>query len=201
MKRFVALGALTALVLAGCGLISSPPIDNPFNLNGKQTSFTLGPNATAVGNAEVTTTFDNLKDLSNLPATPSSFTYNLGISAIAFGTGCPTTIPSPIQVTLNATVEVSDTDGGTTRTASASTTEAKFTITASGGTVTVGNISNGSMTFSNLGTLINILSTGTGANTAKLTASLITSSTPDLASGGPCTLVVTWGGGSGVVKF
>jgi hypothetical protein len=198
MKRFVALGALTALVLAGCGLISSPPIGNPFNLNGKQTSFTLGPNATAVGNAEVTTTFDNLKDLSNLPATPSSFTYNLGINAVAFGTGCPTPIPSPIQVTLNAEIQVSDSDSqGNPRTASASVTGASFTITTSGSQVSVGSISNGSITFSNLSTLIDILKSGS-TNNAELKATLTTQSTPDLAG---CTLTVTWGGGSGVLKF
>ncbi|WP_165364014.1 hypothetical protein [Meiothermus sp. PNK-Is4] len=42
MERIAILGPLTALLLAGCGLISSPPINNPFGLEGKQSTFTLG---------------------------------------------------------------------------------------------------------------------------------------------------------------
>ncbi|WP_276959169.1 hypothetical protein [Allomeiothermus silvanus] len=197
MKNRMALSVMVAAALAGCGLISSPPIDNPFGLEGKQSTFTLTSSAQAVGNATITATFENLTNL-NLPANPTSFTYNPSVKNITFGQGCPTPIPSTIQVTLNATVQVFDTDSqGGPRTASASVTGASFTVTTSGGQASVGNISNGSMTFSNLGTLIDILKTGS-ANSANLTATLTTSSTPDLAG---CTLTVTWGGGSGVLKF
>lgn len=114
MKNRMALSVMVAAALAGCGLISSPPIDNPFGLEGKQSTITLKPSAQAVGNATITATFENLTDL-NLPANPTSFTYNPSVKNITFGQGslgqgCPTPIPSTIQVTLNATVQVSDTD-------------------------------------------------------------------------------------------
>lgn len=38
MKRVVILGSVLALAFAGCGLITSPPIDNPFQLAGKTTT-------------------------------------------------------------------------------------------------------------------------------------------------------------------
>jgi hypothetical protein len=61
----------------------------------------------------------------------------------------------------------------------------------------VSNLTGGSLTFSNLQTLLNILQNG-GQNTATLNANVNTTSTPDLAG---CTMTITWGGGQGVLKF
>lgn len=196
MQKRVSLGILTVFLLGGCGLLSSPPIADPFGLEGKTSTFTLGPNPQAVGQATVSATFDNIT--LDLPATPTGFTYDPSITKVEFGAGCPNPLPSSIGVTLNATATVSDTDAsGNPRSATASVQDASFTVTTGGGSVSVSPISGGSMNFSNLGTLLDILRGG-GQNTVQLQASLTTQSTPDLAG---CTLTVTWGGGSGVVRF
>lgn len=95
MKRVVLLGSVLALAFTGCGLISSPPIDNLFQLADKTTTFTLGPASQATGTARVTAIFDDLTSL-NLPANPSGFFYNLAISGVSFGAGCPAPTPSSI---------------------------------------------------------------------------------------------------------
>jgi len=197
MKRLALLGSVLALAFVGCGLISSPPIDNPFQLNGKQTTFNLGPSAAATGTASVTATFDDLTNL-NLPANPSSFSYNLAISSVSFGAGCPATIPSPINVTMSATLTVSDNGGtgGAQRSSTASASNVQFTITTSGSQVTVGNLTNGTLNL-NVGQILPIIQNG-GQNTATLNATVNTTSTPDLAG---CAMTITWGGGQGVLRF
>jgi hypothetical protein len=184
-----------ALVFAGCGLITSPPIDNPFQLAGKTTTFTLGPASQASGSVNVTASFEDLTNL-NLPATPSSFTYNMAISSVSFGVDCPPTIPSPINVTLNATLTLSDGSGATARSAQANASNVQFTITTTGSQVTVGSLTNGSLNL-NVGQTLPIIQNG-GTNTAVLAAQITTQSTPDLAG---CTVTITWGGGQGVLRF
>ncbi|WP_299429533.1 hypothetical protein [uncultured Meiothermus sp.] len=195
MKRVALLGSVLALAFAGCGLITTPPIANPFQLAGKTTTFTLGPTSQASGTANVTATFDDLTSL-NLPAAPSDFTYNMAISSVSFGQGCPATIPSPISVTLNATLTLSDGSGATVRSAEATATNVQFTITTTGSQVTVGSITNGALNL-NVGQTLPIIQNG-GTNTAVLAAQITTQSTPDLAG---CSMTITWGGGQGVLRF
>lgn len=197
MKRVALLGSVLALAFAGCGLISSPPIDNPFQLNGKQTTINLGPSAAATGTANVTATFEDLTNL-NLPANPSGFSYNLAISNVSFGAGCPATIPSPINVTMSATLTVSDNGGagGAQRSSTASANNVQFTITSSGNQFTISNLTNGTLNL-NVGQILPILQNG-GQNTAVLEAQITTVSTPDLAG---CAMTITWGGGQGVLRF
>lgn len=195
MKRVALLGSVLALAFAGCGLISSPPIDNPFQLNGKQTTINLGPSAAATGTASVTATFDDLTNL-NLPANPSGFSYNLVISNVSFGEGCPATIPSPINVTMSATLTISDGSGATARSAQSTANNVQFTLTSSGSQVTVGNLTNGTLNL-NVGQTLPIIQNG-GQNTAVLAAQITTVSTPDLAG---CAMTITWGGGQGVLRF
>jgi len=197
MKRVALLGSVLALAFVGCGLISSPPIDNPFQLNGKQTTINLGPSAAATGTASVTAIFDDLTNL-NLPANPTGFTYNLAISSVSFGEGCPATIPSPISVTMSATLTVSDNGGagGAQRSSTATANNVQFTLTSSGTQVTVGNLTNGTINL-NVGQILPIIQNG-GQNTALLAAQITTVSTPDLAG---CAMTITWGGGQGVLRF
>ncbi|GIW28594.1 MAG: hypothetical protein KatS3mg070_1957 [Meiothermus sp.] len=197
MKRVALLGSVLALAFAGCGLISSPPINNPFGLDGLQTTINLGPSAAATGTANVTATFEDLTNL-NLPANPSGFSYNLAISSVSFGTGCPATTPSPINVTMSATLTVSDNGGagGAQRSSTASANSVQFTLTSSGSQVTVGNLTNGTLNL-NVGQILPILQNG-GQNTAVLEAQITTVSTPDLAG---CAMTITWGGGQGVLRF
>ncbi|WP_146237997.1 hypothetical protein [Meiothermus sp. Pnk-1] len=156
---------------------------------------TLGPSAQVEGRTTVGATFDNLQNL-NLPATPTGFTFNPSIAKIDFGDDCPNPLPSSIQVTLDATATVSDTDAqNNTRSATASVQGASFTVSVSGNTGTVGSIYNGLMTFPNLNTLLGILKDGS-SNTATLEVTLTTQSA--LAG---CTLTVTWGGGSAKLNF
>lgn len=196
MKRVALLSSILALAFAGCGLISSPPIDNPFQLAGKSTTLNLVSNQ-AIGTATVTATFDDLTNL-NLPATPSGFNYNLAITGVSFGSGCPATIPSPINVTMSATLTVSDNggSGNTQRSSTASASNVQFTLTNNGGQIAVGNLTNGTFNF-NAGQLLSIIQTG-GPNTANLQAQVTTVSTPDLAG---CAMTLTWGGGQGILKF
>ncbi|GIW33309.1 hypothetical protein [Meiothermus sp.] len=194
MKRLALLGSVLALAFAGCGLISSPPIDNPFQLGGKSITFNL-VSASATGSANVTATFEDLTNL-NLPANPSGFTYNLAIQSVSFGAGCPATIPSPINVTLNATLTVSDGSGATARSSTASASNVQFTLTNSGSQITVGNLTGGTLNL-NVGQILPIIQNG-GTNTAVLAAQITTVSTPDLAG---CAMTITWGGGQGTLKF
>lgn len=194
MKRVALIGSVVALAFAGCGLISSPPIDNPFQLNGKQTTINLVASQ-ATGTANVTATFDDLTNL-NLPANPSGFSYNLAISSVSFGAGCPATIPSPINVTMSATLTVSDGSGATARSAQSTASNVQFTLTSSGSQVTVGNLTNGTLNL-NVGQTLPIIQNG-GQNTAVLAAQITTVSTPDLAG---CAMTITWGGGQGVLRF
>lgn len=196
MKHIGSLSSVLALAFAGCGLISTPPINNPFQLDGKQTTINLVASQ-ATGTANVTATFDDLTSL-NLPANPSSFTYNLAISGVSFGAGCPAIIPSPINVTMSATLTVSDNGGtgNTQRSSTASANNIQFTITSSGSQVTVSNLTNGTLNL-NVGQILPIIQNG-GQNTAVLAAQITTVSTPDLAG---CTLTITWGGGQGVLRF
>ncbi len=194
MKRLALLGSVMALVIAGCGLISSPPIDNPFQLGGKTTTFNL-VSASATGSASVTATFEDLTNL-NLPANPSGFSYNLAIQSVSFGAGCPSTLPSPINVTMSATLTVSDGSGATARSAQSTANNVQFTLTVSGSQVTVSNLTNGTLNL-NVGQTLPIIQNG-GTNTAVLAAQITTVSTPDLAG---CAMNITWGGGQGVLRF
>jgi membrane-associated protease RseP (regulator of RpoE activity) len=182
-----------ALVFVGCGLISSPPIDNPFGLQGQQSEIDL---RAATGNATATATFDDIT--LNSPLTPTGFTYNLAISNVQFsGSGCPSPLPTSVAVSANVTITVSDNPTSGQRTASAQATNVQFNLNASGSGYTVSNLTGGSLTFSNLQTLLNILQNG-GENTATLNATVNTTSAPDLAG---CTMTITWGGGQGILKF
>jgi len=193
MKRIASLSGLLALVFVGCGLISSPPIDNPFGLQGRQSTIDL---QAATGTATATATFDDIT--LNSPLTPTGFTYNLAISNVQFsGSGCPSPLPTSVAVSANVTITVSDNPTSGQRTASAQATNVQFNLNASGSGYTVSNLTGGSLTFSNLQTLLNILQNG-GQNTATLNANVNTTSTPDLAG---CTMTITWGGGQGVLKF
>jgi type 1 fimbria pilin len=197
MKRTVPFAILT-LALAACGLISSPPIENPFGLEGQSSAFRLGPNPTAVGEAQVTATFGDLENL-NLPVTPSGFTYTLEVSSASLS-GCPN-LPNPptqIEVRMSARVTVSDNNNGNgPREASAGAQNVEFTLSLEENGYRVGNLRNANVSFSNLQTLLDILKTG-GQNTATLNADITTTSQPDLAG---CTLTLTWGGGQGVLRF
>ena len=193
MKRIASLSGLLALVFVGCGLISSPPIDNPFGLQGRQSTIDL---QAATGTATATATFDDIT--LNSPLTPTGFTYNLAISNVQFsGSGCPSPLPTSVAVSANVTITVSDNPTSGQRTASAQATNVQFNLNASGSGYTVSNLTGGSLTFSNLQTLLNILQNG-GQNTATLNANVNTTSTPDLAG---CTMTITWGGGQGILKF
>ena len=195
MKRIASLSGLLALVFVGCGLISSPPIDNPFGLQGRQSTIDL---QAATGTATATATFDDIT--LNSPLTPTGFTYNLAISNVQFsGSGCPSSLPGSVQVKMDVSITVSDNPNPTSgpRTASARATNVQFNLNASGSGYTVSNLTGGSLTFSNLQTLLNILQNG-GENTATLNATVNTTSNPDLAG---CTMTITWGGGQGVLKF
>lgn len=194
MKRLALLGSVLALVFVGCGLISSPPIDNPFQLGGKSTTFNL-VSASATGSASVTATFEDLTNL-NLPANPSGFSYNLAIQSVSFGAGCPATLPSPINVTMSATLTVSDGSGSTARSAQSTANNVQFTLTVSGNQVTVSNLTGGTLNL-NVGQILPIIQNG-GTNTAVLAAQVTTVSTPDLAG---CAMTITWGGGQGVLRF
>jgi len=198
MKRVALIGSVAALALAGCGLsglISSPPIDNPFQLAGKQTAISLVASRQATGNVDVTATFDDLTNL-DLPAIPGSFSYNMAISGVSFGSGCPVPTPSPINVTMNATLTISDGSGANVRRAEATARDVRFALTSSGGRVTVGSLTNGTLNL-NVGQILPIIQNG-GQNTAVLAAQITTASTPDLAG---CTMTITWGGGQGVLRF
>jgi len=196
MKRVALLGSVLALAFVGCGLISSPPIDNPFQLDGQQTPIDLGPSSAATGTATATPTFDDIT--LNSPLTPTGFTYNLAISKVQFsGSGCPSPLPTSVTVSANVTITVSDNPASGPRTASAQANNVQFNLNASGSGYTVSNLTGGSLTFSNLQTLLNIIQNG-GPNTATLNATVNTTSTPDLAG---CTMTITWGGGQGVLKF
>ncbi|MDT7920034.1 MAG: hypothetical protein RQ868_05520 [Meiothermus sp.] len=196
MKRVALLGSVLALAFMGCGLISSPPIDNPFGLQGRQSTINLGPSAAATGTATATATFNDTT--LNSPLTPTGFTYNLAISNVQFsGSGCPSPLPTSVTVSANVTITVSDNPASGPRTASAQANNVQFNLNASGSGYTVSNLTGGSLTFSNLQTLLNIIQNG-GTNTATLNATVNTTSTPDLAG---CAMTITWGGGQGVLKF
>ncbi len=196
MKRLGSAGFLV-LLLAACGLISSPPIDNPFGLAGQQTTFTLGPSSAATGTASVTTTFEDITNL-NLPLNPTGFTYNLAIQGVTLsGTGCPSPLPSSVQVTMDVTLTVSDNPASGPRSTTATASNVQFTLSHSGsGNYSVSNLTAGSLNL-NVGQILDIIQTG-GTNSASLQATINTTSTPDLAG---CTLTLTWGGGTGVLKF
>jgi len=197
MKRTVPF-AILILALAACGLISSPPIDNPFGLEGQSSAFPLGPNPTAVGEVQVSANFDDLENLS-LPVTPSSFTYTLEVSSASLS-GCPNlpNLPTQIEVRMSARVTVSDNNNGNgPRQASAEAKNVEFTLSLEGSNYRANNLKNASVSFLNLQNLLDILKTG-GRNTATLEANITTTSDPDLAG---CTLTLTWGGGQGVLRF
>lgn len=196
MKRLALAGSLAVFVLAGCGLISSPPIDNPFGLEGQQTTINLGPSSAATGTLSVSATFNDTT--LNLPVTPTGFVYNPAISGVSLsGTGCPSSLPTSINVTMSLTLTVSDNPPTGPRQASGTASNVQFTLTKSGNSYTVGSISSGSLSFSSLQTLLDILQNG-GQNTASLSGTVNTTSSPDLAG---CTMTITWGGGQGVLKF
>lgn len=196
MKRFALVGSVTIFTLAGCGLISSPPINNPFGLEGQQTTINLGPSSAATGTLSANATFND--ETLSLPFNPTGFVYNLAISGVSLsGTNCPSPLPTRINVTMSLILTVSDNPSTGPREASATADNVQFTLTQSGSGYTVGSISNGSLSFSNLQTLLDILQTG-GPNTASLDGTVNTTSTPDLAG---CAMTITWGGGQGVLKF
>ncbi len=198
MKRLALLGSVSvmALVVAGCGMISSPPIDNPFGLAGQQSQISLGPSSAATGTLSINATFNDTT--LNLPVTPTGFNYNLAISNVSLsGSGCPSTLPSSISVSMNISLSVSDNPPTGQRQASANASNVQFTLTQSGSNYTPSNFSNGTISFSNLNTLLDILQNG-GQNTATLSGTVNTTSSPDLAG---CTMTITWGGGQGVLRF
>ncbi|MCS7067883.1 MAG: hypothetical protein NZN28_04520 [Meiothermus sp.] len=194
MKRLALLGSVLALAFVGCGLISSPPIDNPFGLAGQQTQVSLGPNSQATGNLSVNATFNDAT--LNLPVTPTGFNYNLAVQNVSFS-GCPSTPPQTVSVSMSVTATVSDNPSSGPRSATASANNVQFTLTQSGSSYTVSNLTGGTLSFSNLQTLLDILQNG-GQNTASLSGTVNTTSNPDLAG---CTMTITWGGGQGVLKF
>jgi hypothetical protein len=190
MKRIILLGSLLGTVLVGCGLISLPPIANPFGLQGKTTAITLGASAQATGTATVSATFADLTDLNSAV---SSLEYKADIQSVSFsGNGCPASIPSPIKVTLDATLKVSDATSNVSTSASGVT----FDLTVTGTSVAISNLNFPSL-IPAYAALKPILTTG-GTNTAELTVKVVTLSTPDLAG---CTMNVTWGGGSATLKI
>lgn len=196
MKRLALAGSVAVFVLAGCGLISSPPIDNPFGLEGQQTTINLGPSSAATGTLSVNATFNDTA--LSLPVTPTGFVYNPAISGVSLsGTGCPSPLPTSISVTMSLTLTVSDNPPTGPRQASATASNVQFTLTQSGSGYTAGGLSSGSLSFSSLQTLLDILQNG-GQNTASLSGTVNTTSNPDLAG---CTMTITWGGGQGVLKF
>ncbi|GIW24591.1 hypothetical protein [Meiothermus sp.] len=194
MKRLSLLGGVLALAFAGCGLISSPPIDNPFGLAGQQTQVSLGPNSQATGNLSVNATFNDTT--LNLPVTPTGFNYSLAIQNVSFS-GCPSTPPQTVSVSMSVSATIQDNPASGSRQATASASNVQFTLTQSGSSYTVSNLTGGSLSFSNLQTLLDILQNG-GQNTASLSGTVNTTSNPDLAG---CTMTITWGGGQGVLKF
>lgn len=197
MKKLLAvLGA--GLVIAGCSSIIPPiTINNAFGLQGKTTTINLGASSQATGTINVTATFDDIQNLT-VPLSPQSFNLKLAIQAVSFGAGCPNPLPSSVSVTIpsvNATL--SDGSGQSARNATASATNVQFTVTVSGGTASVGSITNDTLTFTSPSTLLSILQTG-GTNTATLAATLNAVSTPDLAG---CSMTVTWGNVAGEIKL
>jgi hypothetical protein len=200
MKRIALTSSILVLVVVGCGLVSSPPINNPFGLDGKQSTINLGPGGAATGTANVTATFPN--QTLNLPLAPTGFTYNLAISNVQFGgTGCPSSLPGSVQVKMDVSITVSDNPASGPRTASAQANNVQFNlnVNASGSGYTVSNLENGSLSFrEGLQTLLDIIRSGDEPNTATLNATVNTTSNPDLAG---CTMTITWGGGQGVLKF
>ncbi|RDI94966.1 hypothetical protein DV704_08865 [Meiothermus sp. QL-1] len=194
MKRKILWATLAGVVLAGCGLISSPPIENPFGLAGQQSQISLGPSSQATGTLTLSATFNDQQ--LNLPTTPTGFNYNLAISSVSF-TGCPSTLPASVSVSMSVTATVSDNPASGPRSATASASNVQFTLTQSGSSYTVGSITGGTLSFSNLNTLLSILQTG-GQNTLSLSGTVNTQSNPDLAG---CTMTITWGGGQGILRF
>ncbi|MFN3392273.1 MAG: hypothetical protein ACK40N_10970 [Meiothermus ruber] len=195
MKRAGLLVGVLALAFAGCGLISSPPIDNPFGLQGQQTTINLGPSSAATGSLSVAATFNDTT--LNLPVTPTGFNYSLAISGVTLsGSNCPSPLPSSISVSMNLSLTVSDNPPSGPRQASATANNVQFTLNQSGSSYTVANLS-ATLSFSNLQTLLDILQTG-GQNTASLSGTVNTTSNPDLAG---CTMTITWGGGQGILRF
>lgn len=194
MKRLSLLGGVLALAFAGCGLISSPPIDNPFGLAGQQTQVSLGPNSQATGNLSVNATFNDTT--LNLPVTPTGFNYSLAIQNVSFS-GCPSTPPQTVSVSMSVSATIQDNPASGSRQATASASNVQFTLTQSGSSYTVSNLTGGSLSFSNLQTLLDILQNG-GQNTASLSGTVNTTSNPDLAG---CTMTITWGGGQGILRF
>ncbi|MDW8426803.1 MAG: hypothetical protein RMK51_12805, partial [Meiothermus sp.] len=168
MKRLALLGSVLALAFVGCGLISSPPIDNPFGLAGQQTQVSLGPNSQATGNLSVNATFNDAT--LNLPVTPTGFNYNLAVQNVSFS-GCPSTPPQTVSVSMSVTATVSDNPSSGPRSATASANNVQFTLTQSGSSYTVSNLTGGTLSFSNLQTLLDILQNG-GQNTASLSGTV-----------------------------
>lgn len=193
MKQALLGGAL-ALVLAGCGMIQSPPIENPFGLEGQQSQISLGPSSAATGSLNINASFNDIT--LNSPLTPTSFNYNLAISNVSFS-GCPSNLPPKVTVSMNLSLVVSDNPASGPRQATATASNVQFTLNQSGSSYTVSNFSNGTMTFSSLQTLLNIIQNG-GPNTATLSGTVNTTSSPDLAG---CIMTITWGGGQGTLKF
>jgi hypothetical protein len=92
MKRIASLSGLLALVFVGCGLISSPPIDNPFGLRGEQSTINL---QAATGNATATATFNDIT-LNSLtlrlhpPVSPTTWpSQTCSLAAVAAPRPCP----------------------------------------------------------------------------------------------------------------
>jgi hypothetical protein len=192
MKRFVLLGSLLSVALVGCGLVSLPPIANPFGLDGKTTVVALGASAQASGTATVSAQFEDLKDL---PSVFSSMNYQAAIQSVSLS-GCPASPPATVAVTFSLDLTVSDGAGASARTVSASVSGAKFNLSISGTSVSVSNVVIPDLVPA-LASLQPILQNG-GTNTAQMVATLNTVSSPDLAG---CTMNITWGGGNAVLKI
>lgn len=198
MKRNIILGSAVAALLAACGtgLIPAIPINNALNVEGQKTTIALGPSALATGNISVSGSFEDISDLQKAPAIPSKFSLVLAINAVDLGAGCPAAaqLPSSIDVTIpKVEASVSDSTGST----SASVSNVKFTVKKNGSSYVVNSISNDTITFTDVGKLVNILKAG-GTNTGTLSASVNTVSTPDLAG---CAMTVTWGNIKGLAQF
>jgi len=196
MQHFVALGVLTALVLAGCGLISTPPINDPLKLDGKTISASF-PLVTAIkANPKpsiATFTFDNLTDLPSLSTTPSGFELRIGFSSGEVTGSC--TAPNTINVSLTSiSFQVSD-DQGTVAIGGGPVT---FKLNkGTGSAYTVSNLSTTALGFTqgSVGTLLNILKAG-GKNTLQGSMDV---EVDDALAG--CTLTLTLGGTTGTIKF
>lgn len=197
MKKFLIAGGFLALVLSGCGVLNNliQPVNNPLGLEDRVLSVNLGPSQAATGNASATATFADITDkaitdaLSNIKSVVNQIAFKSGTLT---GTGCPATLPTTVTVNVTSlSIKVFNTSAGVGSAVSIDTT-GSLTLTKGTSNYTVSNANIGATTISSPSTLLAILTAG-GENTAQATATLNTTSNPDLAG---CTLSLTFDKGS-----